>query len=280
MGGVEVLVCCGAYPTLNKYDYRGHCPVPSPCDSKVLRITIPLAAKFQEIDPSSSVPYFILIIGDHGGAHFTVWAKASYPSTEREDIMGKVTTLQLLSEYGPKNLVHNFQKLHDETVKAVSHRSTPNSVLRSLSDKNLMEEDLRDFTSDSDDDASMFLKKSGVYALKNASLSEAGGLDPNLSIELFNRDVLTSKKHTTPDKFSREMDSLQMAESSGDLAKLMCSLKESQAYKNVVRTRNLPSGKSRSSAGTTKRKPHRLEPLRYTLTIPPRSPNRQRKDFV
>lgn len=279
MGGVEVLICKNVYPTLNRYDYRGHCPMPSPSDSKVLRITFPLEIDFQKSNPHTSAPFFILILGDSGGAHFAIWTKASYPSVERIDVFSKVTSLQLLSEYGPKNLIQNFRRLHSETINAVSRQSTPMEILRSSSNKSLAAEQM-DCTSDSDDDASMFLRKSGVSALKGELSSDTEGVDPNLSVGLFNRDPQKFKERSSFEIFSRETGSFQMTESSGDLAKLLNSLRGSYAYKKAIHSHTPLSVQSRSSAGAAKKKVHRLEPLKYTLTVPSRGPHRHKKDFV
>ena len=277
MGGVEVLISCDAPPTLEKYDYRGHCPTPSPSDSKRLRMTIPLASNFQENKSCPSIPYLILIIGDPTGAEFTIWTKASCPSFEREDIVNKVKALQLLSEYGPRNLVNNFEKLHSETIKMVSHRSTPIDGLRSSSDRKIIK---GDFDSDSDDDASMFLRKSGVFVLKKETEGGQEGIDPNFSVELFDKDVLKGNVHGYFEALLQDTDTIQLKESIGDPAKLVSSLKESQAYKSALNSLSLRTGKLRSSVGTHKRKTHRLEPLKYTLTVPTKGSDRHRKKFV
>ena len=263
MGGVELLLSRDSIPSFNSYDYRGRCPVPSPSNSKVLRVTFPLIGNTQSTTMRSSVPYFIMVIGEENGAHAKIWAGASCPPAENEDVVNKVTSLQMLSEYSLKNLVSNFEKLHDETRNMVSRKvSTPANFLPPL--YTLSNSSGGDSTSESDDDTSRFIQKSGVILLQKHAESRGEDVDPNLNIDLFHRATLRSRVNDDSLDGANEKGVVDSITDSGDM---MDALEVRLAYNAALgRLASSSFMKTGPSVNAIKRKPYHIAPLRYTLS--------------
>lgn len=206
VGTLGIYVSRMTPPTLTAYEFSTKCPQPSPTDSRVLRMTIPLSDNKHGDYSDKPLSYFVMLVGDEVGTTSTIWTAASSPEQVlMESVMERrVEKLQTLSNFGTKNLVMNFNRLDAEASEEVDRAaSSPQDKIITREFSALIESgrqfDISENTStnsDSDEDeaAAAFISRSGRVVLKRESSSRGHAVDPNFNDDLYDRPKLPSRQ--------------------------------------------------------------------------------------
>ena len=277
MGAVDVFVSRKQPPTPVNYDQQAKCPTLSPSESKVLRLTIPLKGNSAPDPTSKPVAYFVLLVGASSGAKSCIWASASMPPHMRpsDDLGSTVNEILLLSQFGMKNLLQNFETLSSE-VKTVASRETLSSIeIASGKDIEQISEPIDD---DSDEEAHHFLERSGRAIMQRNSSSGGAPLDPNQHPELFERPHLQSRQDYYENVYP--VDSRSDDESGSAYSELYGYMRRMQKQKGAVAavsekvvplppiitaTSSMKLRKSRQDQNNLTARP--ILPIKYRLTL-------------